>query len=114
MRGLRKQGGTITSCEVAEAARNGDALARSVWNEACQFLALACVNIQHAFNPAVIVLGGGLAEAGDFLLDGVRREFADQTWKLHNDQPRVITVRLGYDAGMIGAAGLVWAQPQPD
>jgi glucokinase len=110
LRALREQGVAITSREVAAAARAGDPLARSVWDDACKFLALACVNIQHAFNPALIVLGGGLAEAGDFLLGRVRDKFREYTWKLHNDQPQIALAQLRSDAGMIGAAGLVWSK----
>ena len=98
--------------DIEQAARAGDELCRRIWQEACLYLAVACVNIQHAFNPATIILGGGLAEAGDFLLDPVRDEFKKQTWSLCNDQPSIIAAALGYDAGVIGAAGLAWRSQQ--
>lgn len=106
---LHHQGVAITSREAAAAAEAGDALAGRIWDEACKYLAIACVNIQHAFNPALVVMGGGLAEAGELLLDPVRHHFRERTWKLHNDQPKIIGAKLRYDAGVIGAAGLIWA-----
>ncbi|MCG3129418.1 MAG: Glucokinase [Phycisphaerae bacterium] len=99
----------ITSRSIAEAAREGDALCARLWRDACAYLAIACINLQHVINPATIVLGGGLAEAGDFLLDGVRGAFLHHRWRLADDFPVIRRAVLGYDAGMIGAAGWAWA-----
>jgi glucokinase len=101
-------GRELTARDVVDAAQAGDPLASRIWSEACRYLAIACVNVQHAFNPATIVLGGGLAEAGAVLIDAVRDEFRRQSWSLCEDQPMIIGAALGYDAGVIGAAGLAW------
>jgi len=93
---------------VVNAATQGDSLCKRIFEEACQFLAIACVNIQHAFNPAVIVLGGGLSGAGDVLIDRVRRHCDSQVWKLCDDAPELRISALGADAGVIGAAGLAF------
>lgn len=71
---------------------------------------LACINIQHAFNPARVLLGGGLGEAGGFLLEKVKNHVTEQGWSLHDDIPEIAMAELGYDAGVIGAAGLAWRQ----
>ena len=105
-----KDGVSIDSHAVAEAARSGDELCLRIWDESCALLAVACVNIQHAFNPAAIVLGGGMAEAGSFLIDRVRDQFHRRTWKLCEDRPTLRAAVLAYDAGVIGAAGLAWQQ----
>jgi len=102
-------GAPVDSAEVARAARAGDALCRRVWEEACIYLAVTCINIQHAFNPARIVLGGGMAEAGAFLLDSVTEHVNRRRWRLHDDVPAIGLAGLGYDAGVIGAAALVLA-----
>lgn len=101
-------GRPIDAKDVAAGARAGDALCRRVWDEACLYLAIACINVQHAFNPARIVLGGGMSEAGDLLLDGVKAHVERQKWSLHDDLPTIALASLGYDAGIIGAAGLAW------
>lgn len=98
----------IDARHVETAARAGDALCGRIWDEACLYLAIACINIQHAYNTECIVLGGGLANAGAFLLDRVIAHFHAQRWSLHDDFPVIKLASLGYDAGVIGAAGLAW------
>jgi glucokinase len=63
---------TVTAKEVAEHAREGDALARRIWDETMAMLASGVANILDAFNPALIVLGGGVTRTGDQLLIPVR------------------------------------------
>jgi len=92
--------------DVAQAAVAGEALCRRVWDEGCLYLAVACVNIQHAFNPAKIVLGGGMSLVGTPLLDGVRKFLRAQAWSLHHDVPAIELSSLGADAGLIGSAAL--------
>lgn len=110
--GLIHTGETIEAEHVAEHAWGGDSLARRIWDEACLYLAIACLNLQHAYNPAKVVLGGGMSQAGDFLLDEVRGHLEQQKWSLHDDLPEVTLATLGVDAGVIGAAGLAWQRPE--
>lgn len=106
---LKSAGGevsSITAADVARAAQGGDDLCAKLWDEACYYLAMACVNLQHAFNPRRILLGGGMSNAGDFLLVGVQRHFAALRWRVFDDFPDLEIARLGNQAGMIGAAAL--------
>ena len=98
-------GKSLGSLPVAEAACAGDALACRLWDDACRFLAIGCVNVQHTFNPQRVVLGGGMSRAGDFLLDRVRFHLDAQKWHLHSDLPEVVLGQLDNNAGVIGAAG---------
>jgi glucokinase len=110
------QAGAIpqTAAEVADGAEKGDTLCAQVWDDACKYLAVACVNIQHAFNPQRILLAGGLSLAGDMLLDPVQRHLHAQAWKLHTDLPEIALAKLGSDAGVIGAAALAFRSlPSP-
>ena len=101
--------GTYFGCrKVEEAAKEGDALCSQMWDEACYYLAVACVNIQHLFNPARIVMAGGMSKAGPFLIDLVQKHFELLTWNLYDDFPEIRVAILGDDAGVIGAAGWVW------
>lgn len=97
--------GTIVCEDVVEAVRQGDALACEIWDETCEYLAIACVDVQHAFNPARIVLAGGMIAAGDLLLDRVRQAVKRLTWKLTDDRPDIVPAALGNNAGLVGAAG---------
>jgi len=99
----------VSAADVARRAAEGDATCRRVWDEACLYLAVACVNIQHAYNSQRIILGGGLSLAGDFLLEPVRRHLHEQTWRLHDDVPEVLLAGLGSDAGLVGAGTLALA-----
>ncbi len=103
-----KRGDEVTAQTVARLARDGDALCQRVWDETCFYLAIACINIQHTFNPEKVYLGGGLACAGNQLMDGVREQFDSMSWTQHDDKPTIELASLGYDAGVIGAAGLAW------
>ena len=100
----------VDAAEVAELAKRGDDLCARVWDDACRYLGIAIVNIQHAYNPAMVLLGGGMSQAGGFLLDRVKKHHASLQWTLHDDAPDIALASLGYDAGVIGAAGLVWKQ----
>ncbi len=103
-----KANGAFDSQAIAEAALAGDSLADTIWDEACRYIALACVNIQHTVNPEILVLAGGMSKSGDFLLGRVRQHFAAQSWKIFDDAPRIVLSELGGNAGVIGAAGLAW------
>ncbi|MFO0838311.1 MAG: ROK family protein [Phycisphaerae bacterium] len=98
-------GAAIDSRDVLSAASDGDVLARRVWDEACKYLAVACVGLKQVLNPEVIVLAGGLIEAGDALLTPVREHFDRQVWKIASDLPTLELATLR-DAGIIGAAAL--------
>lgn len=96
----------ISAETVAKAGQKGDALAAEIWSDACGYLAIAIVNIQHAINPRYVFLGGGMSQAGDYLLDTVIRHFRDHQWSAHSDQPIIQLAPLANTAGMIGAAAV--------
>jgi len=108
-----EEGNPLDARLVAAHARQGDILCNRIWDEACLYLAVACINIQHAFNPARVVLGGGMSEAGAFLSDRVNDHLRRQRWSLHDDVPAVVLSRLGPEAGVIGAAALVLIDAPP-
>ena len=89
------------------AAESGDADGQAAVMEACEALAAAIAGTIHTLQPDVVVLGGGMAAAGDALLlpvcDGVRRRVRP-AWL---ERTRIVLASLGSDAGWIGAA--LWA-----
>ena len=106
LRALLEAGATLGSREVAEHAKTGDELAEEVWDRACRYIALACVNAARWLDPQMLAVAGGMAEAGDFLLERVRRHFAALNWKMTETKMEIVLATLGNDAGMIGAAAL--------
>lgn len=88
--------------EVARRARSGDPVAMSVWDEAVSALAAALATVVTVFGPEIVVLGGGLARAGDQLLVPVRDALL--TRLTFQRRPEVVPAALGTDAGILGAA----------
>ncbi len=91
---------------VIDAARQSDPLASEVYAQYIDQLAQAFANIVNFLDPEVIVIGGGVSKAGNFLLDPLRREFPK--YVIYNDQPmpEIKLAILGSEAGIIGAAML--------
>ncbi len=93
---------------VIERARKGDAAARSMIHETAQYLAMGVANLVSALNPQMIVLGGGLMQAGDLFLEPLRREMLEWAQPIAAQQVRIELSRLGEDAGLLGAARLAF------
>ena len=98
--------GAVTSADIAAHAKGGDAFALEIWDETCRMLALACINVCRLIDPQMIVLAGGMSQAGRFLLDRVHRHVKAHWWKMTPLTTRIALARLGNDAGVIGAAGV--------
>ncbi|RJP70794.1 MAG: ROK family protein [Candidatus Abyssobacteria bacterium SURF_17] len=94
----------ITPKLLAEAAAQGDAIAREVWRETGQYIGTALAVLVNLLNPECFIIGGGVAKAGHVLFDPIRKTLARLAM---NKLGRVTPVReaqLGEDAGIVGAA----------
>ncbi|MDG4822491.1 ROK family protein [Asanoa sp. WMMD1127] len=91
----------LSAAEVAAAAAGGDPIAARAWSEVVDALADGLTIAQTLFDPAVVVVGGGLAEAGEQLLAplaaGVRARLTFQR------EPALVRAALGDAAGCLGA-----------
>lgn len=103
-----KKNGKLTSRDVNEARKAGDALASEIWDQAMMYLAIACVGISRTFDPDEIVLAGGMVNAGDDLLVPLRKHYQALHWNLTPVLTPIVIATLGSDAGVIGAAGVAW------
>ena len=106
---LRSVGNDLTRIEartVIDAARENDPVAVEVYGRWISQLAQAIAGVVNLLDPEVIVLGGGVSKAGDFVLNPLRSEF--RKYVLYSDQPlpdlRIAV--LGSKAGIIGASML--------
>ena len=96
----------IEAKTVIDAARAGDPVAVKVYDYYTDCLAQAVASVVNLLDPEMIVFGGGVSKAGDFLLEPVLRKYPQ--YVLFNDQPLppVKLAVLGSEAGIIGAAML--------
>ncbi|NRG98759.1 ROK family glucokinase [Streptococcus suis] len=100
-------GQDVTAKDVFDLAKEGDDLAMIVYRHFSEYLGVACANIAAVLNPAYIVLGGGVSAAGEFLLDGVRKVFAENSFPQIKESTQIVLATRGNDAGVLGAASLV-------
>jgi glucokinase len=98
--------GHVTAYDVYQACLDGDAAARDIFEYVGTVLGRKLASVVYLLNPEVVIIGGGVAAAGDILLDPLRREL----WKQYPDQQAYLKVRtgeLGDNAGIIGAVNTV-------
>ena len=90
-----------------EAAKQGDKAAIDVLDNYIKYLGEGILNFCNIFRPNVIVLSGGIANAGDYLFDRVNKYIKDRNYGYKmTPEVKVVPAELGYDSGKIGAAAL--------
>ena len=106
---LQKAGGNmdrINAKQVIDAAKEGDASALRVFNSFVKYLAMTINDITAFFDPDIIVLGGGVSYAGDFLLNSVAELLPRYQMFKALPIPKLALAKLGNEAGIVGAAML--------
>ena len=107
---LERAGGNllaITGPMITNAAKEGDAFAVARLALLGRWLGEGIASLVAVLDPGVVVIGGGVADAGDLLLEPIREHYrANLTGRGHRPELTVRTARLGNDAGLIGAADL--------
>ncbi len=89
---------------ISQAAREGDPLAMETFERAGRYLGLMIANTLMIFNPSIIILGGGVSQTGELLLDPVRRTVEESVFSQEYLEDLIITqAALGDDAGLYGA-----------
>lgn len=90
-----------------DAAKKGDAAALAVVHNYVHYLAVGISSFITLLRPEVIILGGGVCNEGEYLLEPLRREVAETVYAkgLMPETP-IIKATLGNDAGIVGAAFL--------
>ena len=97
----------ITGPMVTEAAQAGDPLSIALLSDLGTWLGAGTASLAAVLDPAVVVIGGGVADAGDLLLDPIRKAIDDNLPAAENrPHLEVRLATLGNEAGMIGAAHL--------
>ncbi|HWA14867.1 MAG TPA: ROK family protein, partial [Gemmatimonadales bacterium] len=94
----------ITAQTVYQAAQAGDSLALEVVKETAHFLGAAVASLMNILNPEVVVVMGGVTQAGDALLEPLRREVSRRAFKPVVAACRIVPGTLTGVAGVYGAA----------
>lgn len=95
----------ITGPAVTAAAARGDALALAAYESVGSWLGVGMAGLVAAFDPELLVVGGGVSTAGDLLLGPARTALeASLVGRHHRDVPRIVTTAFGAEAGVVGAS----------
>lgn len=93
----------ITAATVYQAANQGDTLAREIVRDTATFLGAGIANLLNIFNPDVVVLAGGVTQAGDRLFEPLRAEVKRRAFRPAVESCRIVPGSLDGTAGMVGA-----------
>ena len=100
----RSQGRFNSTRELVEAHSRGDKYATSIWLRSVFHLAAAIASFINAFDPEIVIIGGGIAQAGPTLFEPLANYLDKFEWRPMNHRVPVISASLGHKAGAIGAA----------
>jgi glucokinase len=100
----------ITPEDIYRAALEGDALSREILKDAGRFLGVGIANIINIMSPEAIILTGGLVGAWNIYVQEAIKEASRRAFKELFDAVKIIPSSLGDDAGIIGAASLVFTE----
>ncbi|MER2227635.1 MAG: ROK family glucokinase [Carnobacterium sp.] len=100
-------GQLITAKDVFDLAKENDKLAVRVVEKVAYFLGLACASVANTLNPSTIVIGGGVSNAGVFLIDQIKSYFDQFTYPTIRETTKIRLAELGNNAGVVGASSLI-------
>ncbi|HEY4248968.1 MAG TPA: ROK family protein [Lacunisphaera sp.] len=100
----RTEGRFERTRDLLAAVNSGDAKAAQQWDTSIQALAAAIVSFINTLDPELIVIGGGVAKAGDELLVPLRKRVAAMEWCPLGNGVTIVSATLGEMGGATGAA----------
>jgi len=98
---------SLTPAIIAEEAQKGDAIALEVFEETGYYLGLCVTNLINLLNPEMVVIGGGIAQAGDIILDPIRRTVTATAIRSLSRTCSIVPAELGDNAGIFGGAAII-------
>lgn len=99
--------GEITPYIVAKAAEAGDPVAKRIFEIVGSYIGMGLVSVINLLNPEKVIIGGGVAAAGDLLLDPIRKTIKERAMVVAGNSVEIVPAELGNSAGVIGASMLV-------
>jgi len=93
----------ILAVDVAQAAQRGDLVAQQIITEAGTYLGIAVASLINVFNPSMVVIGGGVSQLGDLLLEPIRKTVVQRSLHSAAKVVRITSAVLGRRASSMGA-----------
>ncbi|ARJ13922.1 glucokinase [Staphylococcus sp. HMSC068D08] len=97
----------VTAKAVFDAAKAGDQFCIFITEKVANHIGYLCSIISVTSNPKYIVLGGGMSTAGAILIENIKTDFHHYAFKPAQHNTEIVQAKLGNDAGITGAAGLI-------
>ena len=99
--------GIITPYIVAQAALQGDAVSIQIFKQMGKIIGTGLSSVINLLNPEKIIIGGGVADAGEILLDPIRKTILDRAMPIQANAVQIVPAQLANTAGVIGASLLI-------
>ena len=99
--------GIITPYLVAQAALQGDAVSIQIFKQMGKIIGTGLASVVNLLNPQKIIIGGGVADAGDILLEPIRQTILDRAMPIQGQSVEIVPAQLANSAGVIGASLLI-------
>jgi glucokinase len=101
----KRSSGKFTSThQLLEAFRNGDYLAAEVWLTSVKKLAIGLATLTNILSPEMIILGGGITEAGKDLFEPLEKYMSIYEWRTGGNHAKIVKAQYGDLSGAVGAA----------
>ena len=97
----------ITPYYVCEAAKQGDVVAKKIFEIIGNYIGIGLASVVNLLNPEKIVIGGGVADAGEFLFGPIKETLKKRSMPIQGAAVQVVHAELGNTAGVIGASLLI-------
>lgn len=101
---------TFNAKEILEAAKQGDPLGLKIFDRVTEALGISIGAFVHIFNPQIIVIGGGVSRAGNFLLEGIEKKTHENVMRSFWGTYKIVLSTLVDDAGIYGAASMCFEE----
>ncbi|HZK57328.1 MAG TPA: ROK family protein [Clostridia bacterium] len=88
---------------IFDCAKEGDFIANKAVDRLVKYLAIGTGNIINILDPGMVVIGGGISKAGNYLIDKLNKEVPKNIWLKSMNLTKIVSASLGNDAGIIGS-----------
>ena len=99
--------GIISPYIVAQAALQGDSVSIQIFKQMGKIIGLGLSSVINLLNPEKIIIGGGVADAGDILLEPIKQTIKERTMPIQASAVEIVPAQLANTAGVIGASLLI-------